>query len=51
MAEQTLKRIEQGLGADASELTNRDSRGLELFRVVSYGGKSQIGLMGQKIMG
>ena len=51
VAEQTLKRIEQGLGADTPELTNPDSRGLELFRVVSYGGKPQIWLMGQKIMG
>jgi len=51
VAEQTMKRIEQGLGADTPELTNPDSRGLDLFRVVSYGGKSQIWLMGQKIMG
>jgi len=51
VAEQTLKRIEQGLGADTHELTNPDSRGLDLFRVVSYGGKPQIWLMGQKIVG
>lgn len=51
VVEQTMKRIEQGLGADTPELTNPDSRGLDLFRVVSYGGKSQIWLMGQKIMG
>lgn len=51
VAEQTMKRIEQGLGADTPELTNPDSRGLDLFRVVSYSGKSQIWLMGQKIMG
>ena len=51
VAEQTLKRIEQGLGADTPELTNPDSRGLELFRVVSYGGKPQIWLMGQKLIG
>ena len=51
VAEQTLKRIEQGLGADTPELTNPDSRGLELFRVVSHGGKPQIWLMGEKILG
>jgi putative transposase len=51
VAEQTLRRIEQGLGADTPELTNPDSRGLELFRVVSHGGKPQIWLMGEKILG
>ena len=51
VAEQTIKRIEQGLGADTPDITNPDSRGLELFRVVSYGGKPQIWLMGQKILG
>lgn len=50
VAEQTLRRIEQGLGAETPELTNPDSRGLELFRVVSQGGKPQIWLMGQKIL-
>ncbi len=51
VAEQTIKRIEQGLGVDTPDITNPDSRGLELFRVVSYGGKPQIWLMGQKILG
>lgn len=51
VAEQTMKRIEQGLGAETPGLTNPDSRGLELFRVVSLGGKPQIWLMGQKILG
>lgn len=51
IAEQSLKRIEQGLGADITDLVNPDSRGLELFRVVSYGGKPQIWLMGEKILG
>lgn len=51
VAEQTLKRIEQGLGAETPELTNPDSRGLELFRVISQGGSPQIWLMGQKILG
>ena len=51
VVEQTLKRIEQGLGAETPELTNSDSRGLDLFRVASHGGKAQIWLMGQKILG
>jgi len=51
IAEQSMKRIEQGLGADTADLTCPDSRGLELFRVVSYGGKPQIWLMGEKILG
>lgn len=51
VAEQTLKRIEQGLGADTPELTSPDSRGLDLFRVASYAGKPQIWLMGEKIFG
>lgn len=49
IAEQTVKKIEQGLGADTSELTSPDSRGLDLFRVVSHGGKPQIWLMGEQI--
>jgi transposase InsO family protein len=51
IAEQSLKRIERGLGANTTDLTSPDSRGLELFRVVSYGGKPQIWLMGEKILG
>ena len=51
VAEQTLKKIEQGLGADTTELTSIDSRGLDLFRIVSYGGKAQVWLMGEKILG
>jgi transposase InsO family protein len=51
IADQSLKRIEQGLGAETAELTSPDSRGLELFRVISYGGKPQIWLMGEKILG
>ena len=51
IAEQSLKRIEQGLGADIGDLVGPDNRGLELFRVVSHGGKPQIWLMGEKILG
>ena len=49
MVEQTMRKIEQGLGADTPDLISPDSRGLDLFRVVSYGGKPQIWLMGEKI--
>ena len=51
VVEQTMKKIELGLGADTPEITNPDSRGLELFRVVSHGGKPQIWLLGQKLLG
>jgi len=51
VADQTLKKIEQGLGADTPDLTNPDNRGLDLFRVVSHAGKPQIWLMGEKIIG
>ena len=51
VVEQTLKRIERGLGAETPGLTNPDSQGLTLFRVASYGGKPQVWLMGQKILG
>lgn len=51
VAEQTLKKIEQGLGADTTELISIDRRGLDLFRVVSYGGRAQVWLMGEKILG
>ena len=51
IAEQSLRRIEQGLGATTAELTSPDSRALELFRVLSRGGKPEIWLMGEKILG
>ena len=51
IAEQSLRRIEQGLGATNAELTSPDSRALELFRVLSRGGKPEIWLMGEKILG
>ena len=51
IAEQTLRRIEQGLGASSPELASPDGRALELFRVLSRGGKPELWLMGQKILG
>jgi len=37
IAEQSLRRIEQGLGATTAELTSPENRALELFRVLSRG--------------
>ena len=51
IAEQSLQRIEQGLGAQTAELSSPDGRGLELFRVVSRGGAPEVWLMGEKILG
>jgi putative transposase len=51
LVDRTTKLIELGQGADALSILNPDSRGLELFRVVSYGGDPQVFLMGKKIMG
>jgi hypothetical protein len=45
IAEQSLRRIEQGLGATTAELTSPENRTLELFRVLSRGGKPEIWLM------
>ena len=51
IAEQSLRRIEQGLGAQTAELSSPDARALELFRVLSRGGKPELWLMGEKILG
>ena len=51
IAEQSLRRIAQGLGANSAELTSPDSRALELFRVLARGAKPEIWLMGEKILG
>ncbi len=50
-SEQTLKRIEQGHGADSSDLLDPSSRPLELFKVVSVAGQPAIYLMGKKVLG
>ena len=51
IAEQSLRRIEQGLGAQTAELSSPDGRALELFRVLSRAGKPEIWLMGEKVLG
>jgi len=49
--QQTLKRIEQGHGADFQDLLSPEGRGLELFKVVSVAGQPAVYLMGTKIFG
>ena len=48
---ETLKRIEQGNGADFLDLLNHEGRGLELFKVVSVAGQPAVYLMGKKLLG
>ncbi len=49
--QQTLKRIEQGHGADFQDLLSPEGRGLELFKVVSVAGQPAVYLMGRKVFG
>lgn len=49
--QQTLKRIEAGNGADMLDLLSPESRGLELFKVVSTAGQPAVYLMGRKVLG
>ncbi len=49
--QETLKRIEQGHGADFQDLLSPEERGLELFKVVSEAGQPAIYLMGRKVFG
>jgi hypothetical protein len=49
--EETLKRIEQGHGADYQDMLNPDLRGLDLFKVVSKAGQPEVYLMGKKVFG
>ncbi len=49
--EETLKRIEEGHGADMADLLSPDGRGLELFKVISVGGQPTVYLMGKKLLG
>lgn len=49
-SEETLLRIEQGEGAFLPDLLSPDGRGLELFKVVSFGGQPSVYLMGRKLL-
>jgi transposase InsO family protein len=48
---ETLKRIEQGHGADLDDLLSPEGRGLELFKVVSVAGQPAVYLMGRRVLG
>lgn len=51
MAEDALRRIEEGNGANPLDVLAPANRGLEIFRVVSVAGQTAIYLMGKKIFG
>jgi hypothetical protein len=51
MAEDALRRIEEGNGASPLEVLAPTGRGLELLRVVSTAGQVAVYLMGKKILG
>jgi hypothetical protein len=51
IAEQSLRRIEQWLGAQTADLSSPDGRALELFRLLSRAGKLEIWLMSEKVLG
>jgi len=51
LEERTMQLIEAGEGASSLDLLNPSSRHLELFKVVSVKGETQIYLMGKKILG
>jgi transposase InsO family protein len=50
-SEQTLARIERGQGADLDALADPSDRMLELFKVVSAHGKTEVYLMGNRLLG
>lgn len=50
MAEDALRRIEQGNGASPLDVLTPSGRGLEIFRVCSTGGTPSVYLMGRKIL-
>lgn len=49
--QETLKRIEQGHGADLLDLISPEGRGLEVFKIISQAGQPAVYLMGRKIFG
>lgn len=51
LEERTMQLIEVGEGASALELLNPAYRSLELFKIVSDQGETQVYLMGKKILG
>jgi transposase InsO family protein len=51
VSEQTLARIERGQGADLDALVDPADRILELFKVISVRGKTEVYLMGNRLLG
>lgn len=51
MAEDALRRIEEGNGESPLDVLAPAHRGLEIFRVVSVAGETAVYLMGKKILG
>jgi putative transposase len=49
--EEVLARIESGAAGDASDVLQLRDRMLELFKVTSRGGKTEVWLMGQQLLG
>ena len=49
--EEVLARIESGAAGDASDTLQLRDRMLELFKVTSRGGKTEVWLMGQQLLG
>jgi hypothetical protein len=49
--EEVLARIESGAAGDASDVLQLRDRLLELFKVTSRGGKTEVWLMGQQLLG
>jgi len=49
--EETMRRIEKGNGADMLDLLSPETRGLEVFKVVSTGGEPAVYLMGRRVLG
>ena len=50
-ADEVMARIEAGAAADAFDSLDLRDRMLDLFRVVSTGGRTEVWLMGQKLLG
>jgi hypothetical protein len=49
--EEVMARIEAGVAADASDALQLRDRALELFKVTSTGGHTEVWLMGAKLLG
>ncbi len=48
--DEVMARIEAGVAADATDVLDMGERVLDLFKVVSTGGKAEVWLMGQRVL-